>query len=304
MNNRACTGIERPNFFMLSDFLLFLAFILVLIGLGVLGFTIPPRPFRSHPAPSHLSEPLEFRPDLPEPVRLHFARTIGTLAAGQVRPEGFCDMPSDFPPAAETAPLIESAVVWGKGRAFIRGVWLPHRFKAWYRPGESYYRRMEITWYQRPVVRAIDKYINGEGLFQMGDRVERDERIDQNQLLTLWAETVWMPSVFVHHPIIRWSPVDEHTARLEVPFGENYDSLLAHFDPETGCMTHLSANRFPQDTDTKEPWRIDLMMWKSFHGMLIPCRVAVAWGESGSPWSYWNVDGIAYNVNVADQLGD
>jgi hypothetical protein len=289
---------------MLSDFLLILAFLLILVGLGVLGFVIPPRPFRSHPAPTHLSHPVAFQTDLPEPVRKHFARTIGEMAEGQTRPDGLCDSAVEIPLIAEAAPVIESAVVWGRGRVFIRGVWLPHRFKAWYRPGESYYRRMEITWYQRPVIRAIDKCINGEGMFQMGDRVERGSRIDQNQVLMLWAETVWMPSVFVHHPLVQWSPVDEVTARLVVPFGAHTDSLLAHFDSETGCMTHLSANRFPQDSDVKEPWRIDLLLWKSFHGMLIPCQVAVAWGESGSPWSYWTVDGVAYNVNVSDQLGE
>jgi hypothetical protein len=29
----------------------------------------------------------------------------------------------------------------------------------------------------------------------------------------------------------------------------------------------------------------------------------VAWGEAGSPWIYLTLDGVAYNVNVSDQLG-
>jgi hypothetical protein len=290
---------------MLENFLLILAFLLLLVGIGVLGFVIPPRPFRAHPAPSHLDASTKFKQDLPEPVLRHFAQTIGDLPEGVERPEQFCVEIGNTPlEAGHSAPEIASAVVWGRGRAFIRGVWLPHRFKAWYRPGSSYYRRMEITWYQRPVMRAIDKYIQGVGQFQMGDQSENGQRIDQNQVLMLWAETVWMPSVFVHHPAIRWSPVDDITARLEVPFGKSTDSLLAHFDQETGCMTHLTALRYPQESDNKEPWRIDLLEWKTFHGLLLPCHTAIAWGESGSPWSYWAVDGVAYNVNVSDQLGE
>ena len=77
---------------------------------------------------------------------------------------------------------------------------------------------------------------------------------------------------------------------------------MAHFDPLNGRMTHLSALRYSEESEEKEPWRVDLLAWKNFHGLLIPDQIAVAWGESGSPWSFWNVDGIAYNVNVSDQL--
>jgi hypothetical protein len=139
-------------------------------------------------------------------------------------------------------------------------------------------------------------------MFELNQGFEKAEETDQSELLSLWAEMVWMPSAFVHNPVLRWDPVDEYTARLIIPVEENSDSLLAHFDPQTGRMTHLTAYRTPARADKKEPWRVDLLTWKSEQGFLIPGEIAVGWGEGGSPVSYWTVDGVAYNVHVEDQL--
>ncbi len=265
---------------MLHTFLIVVAVIILLGGIVMLGFVIPPRRFRGHPAPTQPGQPTPLPPDLPAPVRRHFMDTIGP------------------------APMaIHSAVLWGRGRACFGQVWLPFRFRAWYRPGEAFLRRLEVTWFMRPVLRGMDSWIHGMGSFRMGDRDESGPRVDQAELLTLWAEMVWMPSALVKHPAAHWEAVDERTARLSVPFKDGTETLEAHFDPASGRMTHFSALRFAEDSPVKEPWRVDLLTWRPFYGMLIPGEISVAWGESGSPWSYWSLDGVAYNVNVSDQLG-
>jgi len=213
-------------------------------------------------------------------VRRHFVQTIG-----------------------ENPPVIVTAVVWGRGRACIRGVWVPLRFQAWYRAGEAYYRRMEVTWFQRPVMRGSETWINGVGLFQMGEREESGERVDQGQLLTLWADMIWLPSIFVHNQQIRWLAVDDHTARLVIPYKDQTESIDVHFDPVSGRMTHLTALRFTDESPEKEPWRVDLLEWSEINGLTIPNHTDNAWGETGSPWSYWTVDGVSYNVNVDEHLG-
>src|SRR5512138_437864 len=176
---------------MLQNFLVFLGAVIALIGLITLGFAIAPRPFRPHPVPSVTGEPRRMRSDLPAPVHRHFAETTG-----------------------ETPQTITSAVLWGRGRACIRGVWLPLRFKGWYRPGSAFYRRMQVTWFQRPVLRGVDQLIDGQGFQEMGGKEERGEHVDQSLMLALWASAVWMPSALIHDENLHWESVDDHTARL------------------------------------------------------------------------------------------
>lgn len=265
----------------MHDFLVVLVILLGLFGLAAFGFYVFPRPYQPHPVPSRLEERAPLNLDLPEPVYRHFHETLG-----------------------DSPPLIHTAVIWGRGKIRLKNVWMPFRFKGWYRPGESFIRRMVLTWYRRPLLRGQDSLIGDQGTFALAGRSDQGEWVDQNERLNMWAQAVCMPAVFVHDPRVHWEPVDEETARLVINFGERTDHLLAHFDGSTGRMTHLSGLRFAEDAPEKEPWRVDLLAWKDFYGMLIPCQFSVAWGESGSPWSYWNIDGVAYNVNVSDQLGE
>lgn len=272
----------------MQTFLIILAGVLAVFGLFGLGFLIPARSYRPHAAPSDLSQTLPFRPDLPEPVRRHFRDALG-----------------------DPAPRMDTAVVWGRAKLHINGIWFPMRWKAWYRPGEAFHRQFEITWFQRRILRGYDYYRDGEGAFVVSGKEERGAPVDESQNLALWAEGMWMPSVFVHSPAARWEGVDEHTARLAIPFQSGRDELLAHFDPLTGRMSHLSALRYsvsysaPNRTPSmeKEPWRVDLLEWRPIEGVLLPCHISVAWGEAGAPWSYWWVEGAAYNVDVSDKLG-
>jgi hypothetical protein len=260
-------------------FLILLAILVVLAGVMTLGLSLRPRPFRPHPAPSHLEERAPIQPGLPAPVQRHFSETLG-----------------------ENPPRVQTAVVWGRGKAIVRGVWIHLRFKAWYRPGEAFLRRMEFTFYLRPVMRGTERYASGVGGFELGEEVDRGPIVDHDQALALWAEAVWMPSVFVHDPRVRWEAVDAHSARLVVPIRGGEQAFMVFFDPLFGCMTHLTAERLSSETNEPEPWRFDLREWKHFHGLLLPCEVTLAWGEAGSPWLYMTVDGVSYNVNVSDQV--
>ncbi|MBE0698864.1 MAG: hypothetical protein IH586_18245 [Anaerolineaceae bacterium] len=260
-------------------FLIVLAVFMLLTGLVTLGLSLRPRPFRAHPVPTRLEEHAPYLPGLPAPVRRHFEAAIG-----------------------ETPPLIHTAVVWGRGKALVRGVWTPLRFKGWYRPAESFVRRMEFTFFLRPVMRGIERFTGSEGGFELGEEAERGPELYHDQVLALWSEAVWMPSVFVHDPRIRWEAQDEHSARLIIPTRAGEETLQAFFDPLSGCLTHFTGLRTPAGETETEPWRFDLFEWKRFHDLLIPTEITVAWGEAGSPWLYMTVDGVAYNVNVSDQL--
>jgi hypothetical protein len=280
----------------LTIFLAILGGLILLMGLLTLGLVVRPRPFRAHPAPSRQDQRAPMAPGLPDAVRRHFNAVLG-----------------------EGAPVIQSAVVWGRGRANINGVWIPLRFKAWYRPGVSFSRRMEFTFFMRPVMRSMDGFAGGKGRLEMGERAETGAWVDQAQALALWSEAVWMPSVLVHDPRIRWDAAGENAARLVFPLESGPESLMAYFDSTSGLLTHFTAQRYTVESDGApgaahstagapplilEPWHFDLLEWKRFQGLLLPSQVSLARGETGTPWLYWSLDGVAYNVNVSDQLGE
>ena len=253
--------------------------LVILAGIGWLGFQIPPKSLPPHPDKTQNLGTVELSPDLPKPVYRHFTETLGSQA-----------------------PRIESAVVWGKAKFRISGLWMPVRFKAHYVPGQDFYRYMEVTWFGLPILRGSDSYLNGEGILNMAGNVETGEKIAQGQNLAVWAEAVWMPSVFVTDSRVRWEAVNDVSARLFVPFAEQEDSLLVRFDPQTGLMTQMSAQRYRDQEEKKTPWRIECMDWETFHSVKIPIRAAVAWEDEGSPWAFFAVEGVEYNVDVSEKI--
>lgn len=222
---------------------------------------------------------VELPSNLPKPVYRHFSATLGSQV-----------------------PKIESAVVWGKARFRISGLWMPVRFKAHYVPGQDFYRYMEVTWFSLPILKGSDSYLNGEGVLNIAGNVETGEKIAQGQNLAVWAEAVLMPSVFVTDSRARWEAIDDMTARLVVPFSEQEDSLLVGFDPQTGLMTQMSAQRYRDQEEKKTPWWIECLDWKTFHSVKIPARIAVTWEDEGSPWAFFTVEGVEYNVDVTEKI--
>ncbi|MFU8766645.1 MAG: DUF6544 family protein [Candidatus Methanoperedens sp.] len=254
----------------------------VLLTIGWVGFKIEPDSFPPHPDKTKDAGSVELPPDLPEPVGRYYEAAAGSHV-----------------------PRIESAVVWGKAKLRINRIWMPVRFKAYYLPGQAFHRYMEITWFGRPILRGHDSYLNGEGVLKTEGILnmrETGEKIDRGQNLAMWGEAVFAPSVIITDARAHWEAVDDEMARLVVPYGEQNDSLLFKFDPKTDLITHVSAWRFRGQEEEKTPWLIGLTDWKTFHSVKIPVRFSVTWEDEGSPWSYWTVEGVEYNVDITDNL--
>ncbi len=269
----------------MSIFIVVIAIIsiaVVLLSIGWVGFQVEPDSFPPHPDRTKDAGAVELPSNLPEPVRRYFEAAMGTHV-----------------------PKIESAVVWGKAKLRINGIWMPVRFKTYYLPGRAFYRYMEVTWFGRPILKGHDTYINGEGAMKIEGVLnmrETGEKIDQGQNLALWGEAVFTPSVFVTDKRASWESVDKDTTRLVVPFGEKTDSLLFEFDAKTHLITQISALRYKGQGDDKTPWLIEITEWKRFHSFKIPARFSVTWEDEGSPWSYWTVEGVEYNVDTTEMI--
>ena len=201
----------------------------------------------------------------------------------------------------EHAPHIKSAVFWGRAQANF-GIWAPMRFQLYHRVGYDFRRELQITWFGFPLLQALDQYVNGQGMTGLVGKADTGARVDQGSNMILFAEAPLYPSIFVTDPRIRWVAIDDTSAQLFFPFGEEEDAMTVYFDPQTDLITKMTALRYFGANGEKEPWRVDFLTWQQVDGMTIPARSAITWEKQGQPWSYWDITGVAWNVDLSAVL--
>ncbi len=130
-------------------------------------------------------------------------------------------------------------------------------------------------------------------------------QIDQAANLSLWAEYTWLPAVLVTDPRVRWEAVDDHTALLHVPFGDEEQVFVARFDPDTGRLRTLESMRYKDSKSVaKTRWINESSNWQTVGGAEIPATGAVTWLDQGKPWAVFTVEEIALNVDVGQMIRD
>jgi len=206
----------------------------------------------------------------------------------------------------DSLPVIETAVVWGTARFKLPGllpIWMPVRWSAYYIPGKEFLREMEITWYGLTFLQGKDSYINGTGKLIIGEDVTSGPEIDQGQVLALRGETAFMPSNFALDTSITWRTVDDTTMWMVFPFNETSDSLQITFNPQTHLIENFTAQRY-KETDEMSGWWIECLEWQTFHSIKIPSEFSVTWEDEGTPWAYFTIEGVEYNVDISDVLSE
>ncbi|WP_205745654.1 DUF6544 family protein [Egibacter rhizosphaerae] len=214
------------------------------IGLQVQSAPLPPPDL----APAEVST-IAMPDDLPEPV----ARFCTTLYGDAV-------------------PVVDSAVISGRGELRIAGITFPARYRFSHVTGRDYRHYIELTLFGRPLVTVDERYLDGHARLELPFGVSEGANVDQGANLALWAEAVWMPSVWLTDPAVRWEPSDADTARLVVPFGDEEETFTVHFDPDTGLLSRMESMRFKGEQDREKT------LWLNH---------ALDWGEvDGHPYRY------------------
>ncbi|MFN8442841.1 MAG: DUF6544 family protein [Caldilineaceae bacterium] len=248
-----------------------------LAGIGWLGLQIRPQSTApANLAPQDLGS-IAIPSTLPAPVRRYLQVACG-----------------------ERIPRSESLVTWGSARLNL-GLWMPVRFQLYHLPGRAFRREMKITWFGIPVMRALDSYLDNKGMTGPSFQLESGPGVDQGANMILWAEATFYPSLLVTDPRIHWEAIDQNSARLLFPFGDGQDELIFHFDPATGLVTRTWAMR-SQGNGGKAPWFAEIVAWQTINGIQVPKQVAVTWEAQGKPWSIWDFEGMAWNVDVTEAL--
>lgn len=252
-----------------------------LVGAAWVGLKIEPEPFApiTDPMP-----PLEYTPlpdDLPPPVGRFYRVMCG-----------------------DRVPIVHTAIMSGRATLYMMGLTFPARFRFTYQAGHNYHHNIEATIFGLPILKADESYVDGAARMVLPFGVtENEPKVDMAANLGLWGEAIWMPSILITDPRVRWEPMGQTIARLVVPFGEEEDSFVFSFDPETGLMQQAIAQRYREaDDPQKTPWQLKPLGWQNFNGIQIPTPASVTWMDEDRPWATFRLEEVLYNVPVSPPL--
>jgi hypothetical protein len=169
--------------------------------------------------------------------------------------------------------------------------------------GQDYRHYLEATIYGLPIMKVNEHFLDGKSRLELPfGVVENEPKIDQAANLGLWAESIWLPAIFITDPRVRWEPVDDDTALLIVPFGEDEETFVVRFDPQTGLIQALEAMRYKEATDeAKTLWINEAYEWQEIDGTKQPVG-AVIWLDEGTPWAVFTLEETVFNVDVSDYV--
>lgn len=301
--------------------------LVAVIALLWVGLQIRPGPFAPYGGVSIEPRREPLPPNLPEPVaRFYRAILLPQQEIANNRAETI-SAPRDSAASIEI-PVITSAVISGRARLRIAGITLPARFRFIHRAGYDYRHYIETTFFGLPFLRINEYYLDGNSRLELPfGVVENEPRIAQAANLGLWAESIWLPSLFLTDPRVSWQAVDAHTAWLVVPgpasdpateTATESERFLVRFDPETGLIDVMESMRYKDAADSaKTLWINQTLGWASFaHAQAridgsdssagaawqLPVRAALIWFDEGTPWAIFEIDEVVYNLDVDEAV--
>jgi len=249
---------------------------ITLVLLVWLGLQIKPKPFSSYQsvAADPKTNPL---PDgLPAPVKRFYNLVYG-----------------------DTVPVIETAVISGRGSMRVKGITFPARFRFSHIPGQDYHHYIEATIFSLPLMKVNEWYVDGKSRLELPFGVSEGIKVDQGANLALWAEAIWMPSVWITDTQVRWEPIDEHSARLVAPFGDEEEHITVRFDPHTGMLRTMESMRYKEsDSPQKTLWLNEVLEWTALNGRMLPIVTSITWQDEGTPWAVFTTEEVVYNVDI------
>jgi hypothetical protein len=199
----------------------------------------------------------------------------------------------------DEVPVIETAVVSGRGQLRVNGITFPARYRFSHVAGHDYRHYIEVTWFGRRLLTVNEWFRDGAARLELPFAVMQGAKIDQGANLALWAEAGWFPSIWLTDTRSAWEPIDATSARLLVPFGDETEELTLTFDPATGLLTRMASMRFKgEEAETKTLWLNEAFDFDVLDGLPVPMTTTVTWADEGTPWARLRTEEMILNADL------
>jgi hypothetical protein len=264
----------------LNSYLIIALIVFSIVFFGWVGLHFNPRPFPPITQKTGVIKTVPIPRNLPMPVKRFYQQVYG-----------------------EKAPLIKSVVISGRARLRVAGITFPGRFRFTHDAGKAYHHYLEATFFGLPLMKVNEYYMDGKCRLELPFGVtEGEPKVDQAANLGMWSESLWLPSILITDPGVRWETIDADTSLLVVPFGEIRERFIVRFDPKTGLVTLLEGMRYKGTTDEiKTLWLNVVLDWVRVDGHML-AKAAIIWQDEGTPWAFFTPEEVAYNVDVKEYI--
>jgi hypothetical protein len=266
----------------MKSLLIILCILAALFLISWLGFQIKPRPFSAYSENAPELKTIPLPAGLPAPVEKYYKTVYGN-----------------------EIPVIETVVIQGRADISPFGIKMPARFLFVHNAGKDYRHYIEATWFGLPLMKVNEGYVDAASFFEspMGN-IYDDASTNQGANLAIWAEAAWFPSIWLTDSRVRWEAVDDRTALMFVPFGEQEENFVMRFNPETGLLDSMEAMRYRDNGPAAKKilWITRNLPGKKIAGTQLDAVGSATWLDQGKPWATFTLEEVKYNVDVSEYI--
>lgn len=144
-------------------------------------------------------------------------------------------------------------------------------------------------------VRVRDSYLEGVGSMQAAlaalvplAHESGCPEIATAALQRFLAEAPWVPTLLLPSPALRWTAINDTSARATLTDRGISAVVVFHFGPD-GRITGISAERYRSAGGAQllTPWVGEFSQYERVAGMMIPRRGEIAWELPQGRFTYW-----------------